>query len=610
MPDQIRHDPDEWRLGFETAAHPQPELKQPPDARPRDPGDDRLDTPLYVVTAEHLGWTIISLYALITRLAALGLRPLSSDEAARALFTRDIAHRGLSALAANPQIGSGWIDPLRALCFVALGASDYSARLVAAIFGLMLVGTAFAMRRHLGRAGALAFAAVLTLSPTVTYFSRCASPAIPAVTLIVIAVAIVFALVGNTDTGKVAGLAVAIALTLSADAIVTPVAAMFIAILILFGIWELLVGRNPMIRFRVWWERRSAQLAFGAAIAIGLFFAFESGFGRRSFLVSILAGALRAWLPAVHPDFRGGLDFYLPALGLYEFSIVIFATLGAIGLLVMQIRTRMAAVAFLWTILSAVFFLADPVHRPSWLVMMIVPAALLAAAAIDWIHRTDAWVLIRYPLAMLALLTIYVQVTANFVRVAPDSSEASWSRHMLLFWSDPATSAVARQEFSHAESAVAGRGSVFFVDQHPVAMWYLRDLPIVDDIANAQVIVSPTIQPKESNIAESSDFTIEEQWTPHLAGLNARSALRYFIAQRAWSEVSGNDVRVDVRSQTPAAAAPAPIATPTAMPTTLISPTAAATESSTPSASASETPTPAETLSPSPTVEASPEPTP
>jgi hypothetical protein len=118
------------------------------------------------------------------------------------------------------------------------------------------------------------------------------------------------------------------------------------------------------------------------------------------------------------------------------------------------------------------------------------------------------------------------------------------------------------------------------------------------------------LQPKESNIAESYDFTIEEQWTPHLAGLNARSALRYFIAQLAWSEVSGNDVRVDVRSQTPVTPASTPIATPSVVPTAEISPTAAASESATPSASASETPTPAETPSSSPTVEASPEPTP
>ena len=94
----------------------------------------------------------------------------------------------------------------------------------------------------------------------------------------------------------------------------------------------------------------------------------------------------------------------------------------------------------------------------------------MTSVAIDWIHHTDAWRLLRYPLAILALLTIYIQVTVNFVRVAPDSSEASWSRHMILFWSDPATTALARQEFSHAESAVAGRGAVFFVDQHPVAM--------------------------------------------------------------------------------------------------------------------------------------------
>src|SRR5579872_4419365 len=107
MPDQIRHDPDEWRLGLDPAAHPPTELPPPREAGARNPSADRLDTPLYVVTAEHLSWTIIGVYALITRLGALGLRPLSTDEALRALFARDLAHRGLSVLSQNPLVGSG-----------------------------------------------------------------------------------------------------------------------------------------------------------------------------------------------------------------------------------------------------------------------------------------------------------------------------------------------------------------------------------------------------------------------------------------------------------------------------------------------------------------------
>ncbi len=262
MPDQNRRDIDEWRLGLEggEAHHPQaPSPGREPE--PPNPSADRLGAPLYVVTVEHLGWAVIALYALITRLGALGLRPLSSVEASEALFARDIASRGLAMLSVEPR-ASGWLDPLRAGVFLAFGASDFGARIVAAIFGLLLIAAASAMRRHLGRAGALAFAAMLTLSPTLTWFSRSTSAAVPAIALVVIAIALIFALVGTSDTLMVAGLAIAIALALSAEPMVFPIAAMFVAIIILMGLGELIFRRHP--------DHPVARLVGAALGAVGL----------------------------------------------------------------------------------------------------------------------------------------------------------------------------------------------------------------------------------------------------------------------------------------------------------------------------------------------------
>jgi uncharacterized protein (TIGR03663 family) len=611
MPDQNRRDIDEWRLGLEggEAHHPQaPSPGREPE--PPNPSADRLGAPLCVVTVEHLGWAVIALYALITRLGALGLRPLSSVEASEALFARDIASRGLAMLSVEPR-ASGWLDPLRAGVFLAFGASDFGARIIAAIFGLLLIAAAFAMRRHLGRAGALAFAAMLTLSPTLTYFSRSTSAAVPAIALVVIAIALIFALVGTSDTLMVAGLAIAIALALSAEPMVFPIAAMFVAIIILMGLWELIFRRHPIIRLRVWWERRSAQLVFCAAIAIGLLVVFESCLGRRNLLIPILYGAVQRWLPVLHPELRGGLDFYLPAFAFYEFAIAIVGSLGLLAFLAFQLRSRIAASAFLWTIFSVAFFVADPVHRHEWLVMMIVPGALMGATAIDRIHHTDAWRYVRYPIGVLVLLTIYVQLAINFVHLAPEPSEASWSRHMLLYWTDPATTMLAEQEFRHAERAVTDRGTVFFAEQSPVAQWYLREMKPADSAANADVVVSSATAEKQPNLLESSEFTLDEKWNPSLAGLTPESAMRYFFTQRVWSDVSSNEVRVDVRTQTPASAAPAPNASPSVS----ASPTAEASASPTPAPEATSTPTVEQTTSstpgpsPNPTAESSPVPT-
>jgi hypothetical protein len=621
MPDQTRRDIDEWHLGIDGPEVTRPQLPAPvKEAEPPPPpslSDHRLDAPLYVLTVEHLGWAALALYALFTRLGALGLRPLDFIEASRSLFAREIAGRGLGVLSVEQP--SGWPDILRAGIFLAFGASDFGARIVAAAFGLALIAAAFAMRRQLGRAGALAFATMLTLSPTLTYYSRAASPTIPAIALVLIILALMFALVGASNSFMVVGVAIAIAAALSAEPIALPIAAIFLAILIVMGIGELILRRNPMLRFRVWWERRSAQLAFSIAIAVGLFVVLETALGRRNLLLAMVYGAVGQWLPVLHPDFRGGLAFYVPVFAFYEFAIAIFGLLGALAFVVFLLRTRVAVIAFLWTIFSAAFFLADPVHWQDWVTMMLVPAALLGAVLIDTVHRTNAWRWFRYPVAVLMILTIYVQLAINFVRVAPDPSEASWSRHLLLFWTNPATTSAATEEFAHASRAVTDRGTAYLAEESPIARWYLRDLNPADTLANADLVVSPTNSDKPSNVRESYDFTLDEKWTPNFAGLTPSAALRYFFTQDLASEVSTTEVRVDVRSSTPVTAVPAPSAsataapaeTPTAQPSISPSPPPsslpAAASSATSSAQATTTSTAA--LTPTPTAEQSSTPT-
>jgi uncharacterized protein (TIGR03663 family) len=625
MPDQNRRDIDEWRLGLEPGEPHPPHPPLPPVTAPiaRDLSADRLEAPLYVLTVEHLGWAAVALYALLTRLGGLGMRPLSAIEAFDALFARDLANRGLSVVAQNPP-ASGWLDPLRAGVFLAFGTGDFGARIVAAIFSLMLIGAAFAMRRRLGRAGALAFATMLTISPTLTWFSRSTSAIVPAMALIVIAVALVFALVGTADTAMVVGLAVAIALALSAAPIAFPIAAMFLVILILMGLYELIFRRNPIIRFRVWWERRSAHLIFCAAIAIGLFVVFESGLGRRNLVLPIAYGAMQQWLPILHPTVRGGVDFYLPALAFYEFAIAIAGVLGLVTFLTFQLRSRIATVAFLWTIFALAFFITDPVRSQDWLVMMLVPAALIGAAAIDKLHRTKAWRIVRYPIAVLVLLTIYVQLASNFVHFAPDPSEASWAHHMLLYWTDPATTILSEQEFTHAERAVSDRGTVFLTAPNLVEQWYLRDMKFAESAASADMVVSPATAEKPPNLLESSEFTLDQKWSPSLAGLTAGSALRYFFTQRAWSEVSGTEIRIEVRGPTPINAAPpitaspvpsespSPIESPAAIiatsPSATITPTASPSPTEIPAAAMTPNSTPAPR--PTATMESTPAPTP
>src|SRR5437016_1386353 len=200
MPSRQASGPEDWRLGIDQVELPDRREPAPERRRRPDLSALRLERPLYVLTVEHVGWIAVTLYAVVSRLVALSVRPLDLREARDAVSALDFSIRGLSALSA--QVGARWPLALETLIFSIVGAGDLAARLVFAAFGLMLIGAAASMRSHLGRAGALAFAAILTLSPSVAYFSRTASSAVPAAALVTMAVALGCAISRRPGVGK------------------------------------------------------------------------------------------------------------------------------------------------------------------------------------------------------------------------------------------------------------------------------------------------------------------------------------------------------------------------------------------------------------------------
>ena len=135
-----------------------------------------------------------------------------------------------------------------------------------------------------------------------------------------------------------------------------------------------------MIRLRVWWERRSAHLIFCAAIAVGLFVVFESALGRRNFLLpvalwrdaAVAAGFASgaAWRPRVLSSSAGVLrvrDSIFGALGCSPFPDYSCA------------RESPQSHSY-GRFFRSDFFSPTRCIGHDWLVMMIVPAALMGAA--------------------------------------------------------------------------------------------------------------------------------------------------------------------------------------------------------------------------------------
>ncbi|MGA7763848.1 MAG: hypothetical protein WCA59_19055 [Candidatus Binataceae bacterium] len=580
---------EEWRLGIEPGAHEAPEAPEEAGA-PRNYSAERLERPLCVVTAEHLGWATVGVLALASRLVMLGARPLDSAEAGHALGE-------LALLRSGPPAGShlSWIHLLQAAVFAAVGAGDFKARVIFALSGLLLIAASLGMRRQLGRAGAMAFAGLLVLSPSVAYFSRTTDSVVPALAFAVLALAMFLELADEPGRMVAAGLGAAIGLGLATGGSALMTALFMLVALAVVGLLAALAGSRVRLQVRVWWTRRKGLFLITTLVAAVVWLGCESGFFTHSPLGAIVA-ALRSNLPsnlwnadpADHRGLMAGLDFYLPILSLYEFSVVLLALIGALSVLTLRIRSRLATGALVWSALAVAFYLWTPARSPAFVLQMLVPMALLGAFVIESLHHTAAWSILRYPLAVLALLTLSVQVANNFIWYAPDASQAPWARTALLYWTEPATTLQTPAECARVLSQAPPHGaSAFFATDSPVLRWYLRALAPAATAEGADAIVG-SAEPASLSEAQgltTYEFELSDAWHPAWRSLSWQAALHYLASARVWTPLDSH--RVTIAARPIVTVAPTVILAPAEPPPAARS--AASQGQSLPEASASET---------------------
>jgi hypothetical protein len=244
---------------------------------------------------------------------------------------------------------------------------------------------------------------------------------------------------------------------------------------------------------------------------------------------------------------RHGLHTFVPILGFYEFAILILAIGGAATIFSAQARSIFAVWTLVWAIVSAALFISVGANHPGAVIAMLIPLAMLAAFAVERMHHSARWDSIRYALAGAALLTLHVQFLTNFAYPAPDTSEAPWNRHALLFWAEPATAIQVRKECARAENSVPIHGaSVVVPDDAPQLAWCLRDLKRADNAASASLVVTvgPTRSGAVAGNPDAPQFGFEESWNADFRKLRFTSALRYLLTMRAWSDVEIRDLEI------------------------------------------------------------------
>lgn len=110
------------------------------------------------------------LVAAVMRLWDLGSRAFLYDESLHAFYSWSLyVGRGYEH---TPMMHGPFQFHLTAFFFFLFGATDYTARILPAILGTVLVGLPYFLRRELGRGGALAVAVLLAFSPFMLYYSR------------------------------------------------------------------------------------------------------------------------------------------------------------------------------------------------------------------------------------------------------------------------------------------------------------------------------------------------------------------------------------------------------------------------------------------------------
>ncbi len=603
MPNDEHRGPDDWRLGIDphqAVARPEPAAVQPPAPAPQYGGvrsARRLEHPLFVVTAEHLGWILVAAYTILTRVAALSTRPMFPGEASRALGEYALAV-GIPYPAAAAR-ALGWIGFAQIGIFHAIGASDMSARGVAALGALLMLCAAFALRGAIGRAGALALAAMFAISPTLLYFSSFETTASAAIGLVMIAVAIAMAMVPRPTATRAAALAIVLALAISAG----PVGAIDVLTAILalgiVGVINAIAGGNTVLRIRVWWTRRGWLLVAGAIAFIAVWIV----------LVEILsADGLRVPFAAMFAPLDNAMRWsapstprsYLAIAGFYEFAIVLAALAGVIAIIARRIKSYFAGWCLVWMLVSIAVWTIARAYRAEFALGFLVPMALLGAWGIQWLHELEGWEIVRYPATAIAILAIYAQFVTSAVIAAPNASQAQWERRASLLWNGPATTIQTDAECARAIKMAGPGATTAIPGDAPAIAWYLRALAPAAEPANATIVATRLASAAAADLESSFQFGIEESWTPDFSKLTPATAARFMLTAHAWSAVEIHDLAIEVRqppsaAATPAAAsAPSPTASATPMPT----PTAVTTPSASPTPSASESASPSALPSP------------
>jgi len=133
-----------------------------------------LERPIHpslpAITNEVAIFAAIILLAIATRFYNLGARVMSHDESLHTYFSW-LYYKG-DGYQHNPMMHGPLQFHLIALSYFLFGASDFTARIPAALFSIMTISMAWFWKRYLGKTGALVAGLLMVISPFMLFYGR------------------------------------------------------------------------------------------------------------------------------------------------------------------------------------------------------------------------------------------------------------------------------------------------------------------------------------------------------------------------------------------------------------------------------------------------------
>ena len=230
-----------------------------------------LERPIHpalpALTNEIVIFIAILLVAFVTRFYNLGARVMSHDESLHTYFSW-LFYKG-SGYQHNPMMHGPLQFHLIALSYFLFGASDFTARIPAALFSIATIAMAWYWRRYLGKTGGLIAGILMVISPFMLFYGRYVREDSYAVFS---GVLMLFVILRYFESGERKFLYL-LALSLVIHFIDKETSFMYAAMLLLFLALYFIVRVT-----RKAWSDLSSYLTFIIALGLGLML-FASGIG-------------------------------------------------------------------------------------------------------------------------------------------------------------------------------------------------------------------------------------------------------------------------------------------------------------------------------------------